>query len=56
MDTQSHLRDAYDHGQDESLPKWLASEAFTDFMTLIFGAAVKRAADEQAAKGVIDRR
>jgi hypothetical protein len=56
MDTQPHLHDAHDHDQDESLPEWLASEAFTHFMTLTFGAAVKQAVDEQAARGVTERR
>jgi len=56
MNTQPHLHDAHDHDQDQLLRTWLASEAFTDFMTLTFGAAVKQAVDEQVAKGVTERR
>lgn len=54
MDTQPHRHDAHD--QDQPLLTWLASEAFTDFMTLTFGAAVKQAVGEQVAKGVTERR
>jgi hypothetical protein len=56
MDTQPHRHDAHDHDQDQPLLTWLASEAFTDFMTLTFGAAVKQAVGEQVAKGVTERR
>ena len=54
MDTQPQRHDADD--RDQAVSAWLASEAFTDFMTLTFGAAVKQAADEQVAKGVIQPR
>jgi hypothetical protein len=56
MDSQPHLDDAHDHDQDEQLRLRLASEAFTDFMTLTFGEAVKQAVDEQVAKGVTEGR
>ncbi len=50
MDTQPQRPDAHDH--DQAMSAWLASEAFTDFMTLTFDAAVKQAVDEQVAKDV----
>ena len=56
MDTQSQRHDADDHDPDHALSAWLASEAFTDFMTLTFGGAVKQAVNEQVAKGVIQPR
>ena len=54
MDTQPQRHDADDVNQPVSA--WLASEAFTDFVTLTFGAAVKQAVAEQIAKGVIQPR
>jgi hypothetical protein len=54
MDTQPQRHDAHDH--DQAVSTWLASEAFTDFITLTFGVAVKQAVDEQVAKGVIQPR
>ncbi len=51
MDTQPQRDDA-----NQAVSAWLASEAFTDFMTLTFGVAVKQVVDEQVAKGVIQSR
>jgi hypothetical protein len=56
MDTQPHLDDPLDDARDDPLQAWLASESFTDFMTLTFGAAVKHAVEEQLAKGVSEGR
>ena len=56
MDTQPQRHDADDRDHYPAVSAWLASEAFTDFMTLTFGVAVKQAVDEQVAKGVIQPR
>ena len=56
MDTQPQRHNADDRDHGQTVSAWLASEAFTDFMTLTFGAAVKQAVDEQVAKGVIQPR
>ncbi len=53
MDTQPQQHDADDRDHDQAASAWLASEAFTDFLTLTFGTAVRQAVDEQVAKGVI---
>lgn len=54
MDTQLQRHEADD--RDQAISAWLASEVFTDFMTLTFAAAVSQAVDEQAARGVIQPR
>ena len=56
MDTQPQRHDADDRDHDQTVSAWLASEAFTDFMTLTFAAAVKQAVDEQVANGVTQPR
>lgn len=52
MDTQPQRHDADDLDHEQAVSAWLASEAFTAFMTLTFGAGVEQAVDEQVAKGV----
>ena len=52
MDTQPQRHNTDDCDHDQAVSTWLASEAFTDFTALTFGAAVKQAVDEQVAKGV----
>ena len=56
MDTRLQRHEADDRDHDQAVSAWLASETFTDFMTLSFGAAVKQAVDEQVARGVIQPR
>ena len=53
MDTEPQQHDADHCGHDQATSTWLASEAFTDFTTVTFGTAVKRAIDEQISKGII---
>lgn len=54
MDTQPQRHETDD--RDQAVSAWLASEAFTDFMTLTFRTAVKQAVAEQVAKGAIQPR
>ncbi len=56
MDTQPQRHEVDDRDHNQAVSTWLASEAFSDFMTLTFGAAVRQAVDEQVAKGVIQPR
>ena len=56
MDTQPQRHEADNRDHNQAVSTWLASEAFTDFMTLTFGAAVRQAVDEQLVKGVIQSR
>lgn len=50
MTTEPQRHDDHDPDHDQALTAWLASEAFTDFMTLAFAAGAKRAVDEQTAR------
>lgn len=56
MDTQPQRHEADERDRDRLASAWLASEAFTDFMTLTFSAAVKQAVAEQIARGVAQPR
>ena len=56
MDTQPQRHDGDDRDPDQAVSAWLASEAFTGFITRTFDAAVTQAVDEQIAKGVIQPR
>ena len=55
MDDQPQPYDP-DRSDGQAMSMWLASEAFTEFMTAAFGAAVKHLAEEQAAKDLLQPR